>query len=200
MAEEEQASADVSVHEQSNATIHVQDGDDVHTYNRKHQARTKHIDSESRAKCSPSPLNHDNSRVDTGHFNSKSGGLYHNSDMNIMSSLNMDASPNGSQSPSSPVVSSGGHKGKDATMIMLKKPIQKPDKEKYDSKYQPYANTEDQRNHSKEQSYENSLQYVAQMSDHSSRDNDNTETYRVSNDGADVDHRYHQINQTDQVA
>lgn len=109
----------------------VQEGDDVHTFNRKHQAKAKQLDSEIRDKCSPSPANHENSRVDTGHFNSKAG-LYQNNEMNIMQSLHMDASPNASRSRSSPIESPDGLKDKDTTMITLKKP--KPSKDKYASK------------------------------------------------------------------
>lgn len=49
-----------------------------------------------------SALNHnENSRVDTGHFNSKSA-LNQNSDMNIINSLNMDPSGQVTHSPRSP--------------------------------------------------------------------------------------------------
>ena len=109
-----------------------------------------------------------------------------------MNSLHMDASPNLSRSRSS-VGSPDISKSKDTTMIHLRKP--KNSKENYGTK-QPgaYSNLEDQRNHNKDQSIEDSIRYIGQMSEHSSRDNENTETYRVSNDGVDVDHRFHQIN------
>ena len=97
----------------------VQEGEDVHTFNRKHHMNNKQlVESEIRDPCSPSLANNENSRVDTGHFNSKAG-LYQN-DMNIMTSLHMDASPNASRSRSS-IGSADGIKSKDTTMIHLKK-------------------------------------------------------------------------------
>ena len=117
----------------------VQEGEDVHTFNRKHQMNNKQVDSEIRDPCSPSLANIENSRVDTGHFNSKAG-LYQN-DMNIMTSLHMDASPGASRSHSS-IGSAEGIKSKDTTMIHLKK--SKDSKDKYATK-QPgtYSNLEE---------------------------------------------------------